>query len=128
VHVSFNDAVRFCAWLTLRWRDRLPVGWEVVLPSEMEWEKAARGGDRIPGAPQPVRIDTVKGVAGHPFGALQPNGNVQRVYPWGNDFDVERANSIKGAIGQISAVSTFPAGASPYGCEEMAGNVWDVDT
>lgn len=125
LHVTFHDAVRFCAWLTRRWRDRLPAGWEVALPSEAEWEKAARGGDRVPVAPQPVGIDAVKGVLGQSSGALKPNGNAQRVYPWGDDFDAERANNSDTAIGQTNAVGAFPAGASPYGCEEMAGNVWE---
>ncbi|MDZ7858988.1 SUMF1/EgtB/PvdO family nonheme iron enzyme [Sphaerotilus sp.] len=125
LHVTFHDARRFCAWLTRRWRDRLPAGWEVALPSEAEWEKAARGGDRVPVVPQPVGIDAITRVLGQPSGALQPNGNVQRVHPWGDDFDAERANSIEGAIGQTSAVGAFPTGASPYGCEEMAGNVWE---
>lgn len=123
--VTFHDAVRFCAWLTRRWRDRLPAGWEVTLPSEAEWEKAARGGDQMPVVPQPVGIDAVKGVLGRSPDGLHPNSNAQRVHPWGDDFDAERANSTEGAIGQTSAVGTFPAGASPYGCEEMAGNVWE---
>lgn len=125
LHVTFHDAVRFCAWLTRRWRNRLPAGWEVALPSEAEWEKAARGGDRVPVAPQPVGIDAVKGVLDHSSGGLQPNGNAQRVHPWGDDFDAERANNSDTAIGQTSAVGAFPMGASPYGCEEMAGNVWE---
>ena len=124
-HVTFHDAVSFCAWLTLRWRDQLPAGWEVALPSEAEWEKAARGGDQVLVAPQPVGIDEVKGVLGHSSGALQPNGNAQRVYPWGDDFDAERANNSSTAIGQTNAVGAFPPGASPYGCEEMAGNIWE---
>jgi formylglycine-generating enzyme required for sulfatase activity len=92
ITVSFEDALAFCEWLTERLK--LQEGWFIDLPTEAEWEHAARG----------------------------PDG---RRYPWGNEEPTaERA--CFGAHGDAPLpVGGRPAGKGPYGCQDMAGNVWE---
>lgn len=119
--LSWYDALAFCRWLDARWRARLPAGWEVTLPSEAECEKAARGGIEIPrGA---IRGSLAEGFAPPPC-APQANEEAQRLYPWGDEWDAERANAEQD-IGQTTTPGCFSRGRSPLGCEDMAGNVWE---
>ena len=87
VGVSFGDAVEFCLWAAQA------SGLPVRLPSEAEWEKAARGSDG-------------------------------RTYPWGNHWEAGRANTYEARLKGTSPVGQFsPAGDSPYGVADLAGNV-----
>jgi len=52
-------------------------------------------------------------------------GSDGRIFPWGNDWQVGRCRAGPGAQSGPVTVGSFPAGASPYGCLDMAGNVWE---
>ncbi len=96
VGLSWYEALAFTRWLTKQMHEcgSLAQDWTIRLPSEAEWEKAARGRD-------------------------------SRFYPWGDASDPNAANAEASGINATNAVGCFPAGASPYGVEEMAGNVWE---
>ncbi|WP_295427983.1 SUMF1/EgtB/PvdO family nonheme iron enzyme [uncultured Thiodictyon sp.] len=127
VWVYWDEAVACADWLTERWRVKgwLPAGWRVALPSEPEWEKAAKGGERIPSGPgiliRPVADLGALMDAEQP---LTPNPNPRRPCPWGIEPDSERMNFAM-YIGRVSPVGCYPEGLSPYGCEDLSGNVWE---
>jgi formylglycine-generating enzyme required for sulfatase activity len=52
-------------------------------------------------------------------------GTDERIYPWGNDPEPNRANYAETGLGTTSAVGCFPGGASPYEVEDLSGNVWE---
>jgi formylglycine-generating enzyme required for sulfatase activity len=52
-------------------------------------------------------------------------GEDGRQYPWGEEFDKSRCNSSEHGIGHTTPVIQYPKGISPYGCYDMAGNVWE---
>lgn len=83
VAVNWDDAQAYAKWCGKR------------LPSEQEWEKAARG----------------------------TNGFL---YPWGNLPDSTRCNCFESGLECTSEVGSYPHGASPYGVEDMSGNVWEM--
>jgi formylglycine-generating enzyme required for sulfatase activity len=89
VNVTWHDACAYCRWLSE------VTGKIIALPSEAEWEKAARGDQD------------------------------QRAYPWGDAFDVLKCNSYELGLEDTTPVGIFPTGASLHGCLDMAGNVWE---
>ena len=119
--VSWHDALAFCAWLTERWRKTLPAGWRVSLPSEAEWEKAARGGEQIP-----LEIQATTAAKGFApaASAMRDNPSPQREYPWGSDWAPDSSNAEMN-VGNASSPGCFETGRSPYACEDMAGNLWE---
>ncbi len=83
VNVTWEQAAAYAEWAGKR------------LPTEEEWEKAARGTDG-------------------------------REWPWGSTFDPSRCNTNESGIWDTTPVGKYsPAGDSPYGAADMAGNVWE---
>jgi formylglycine-generating enzyme required for sulfatase activity len=48
-----------------------------------------------------------------------------RTYPWGSQFDPDRCNTAESGLGATTPVTRYPDGASPFGCLDMVGNVWE---
>ncbi|HSH05518.1 MAG TPA: SUMF1/EgtB/PvdO family nonheme iron enzyme [Anaerolineae bacterium] len=122
VGMSWYEAMAFCRWLTVR--VALPEGYRISLPSEAEWEKGAKGGLNVVEEPivRPfVNLMGVKTVS------LVENSKPRRKYPWGDTFESgghQYANYGQ-MIKSTTAVGCYPDNVSPYGCVEMAGNVFE---
>ena len=110
--VSWNDAQAFCAWLSER------IGLPVVLPTEAQWEKAARGTESLR----------------FPWGNEAPDGrranyaDVNFVGKYGPHTRRPDAEIDDGYV-ETSPVDAYDAGQAPYGVYDMAGNLgeWVYD-
>lgn len=93
--VSWYEGMAYAAWLDAQLHSQLPAGYVVRLPTEAEWEKAARCADD----------------------RRYPWGN--------SDWEEEKANIGESGIGHTTAVGAYPKGATPTGLYDLAGNVWE---
>ncbi|WP_168222994.1 SUMF1/EgtB/PvdO family nonheme iron enzyme [Oceanicola sp. D3] len=96
-NVSWYDAIEFCIWLNgiAHLQGWLPIDWEFRLPTEAEWEKAARG----------------------VHGRIYPWGNT-----FNENVCNYRELAIGKAV---ASGNYSPMGDSPFGVWDMAGNTWD---
>ncbi|MBK7782534.1 MAG: SUMF1/EgtB/PvdO family nonheme iron enzyme [Ardenticatenia bacterium] len=131
VGITWYEALAYAAWAEeqLQSAGRLPTGWQIRLPSEAEWEKAARGGIQVPREAERAKlVSSGSGsLAARGAGPLEDQlaALAKRRYLWGEDPDPDRANYAETKVGSTSAVGCFPGGASVYGCLDMSGNVWE---
>ena len=91
------------------------------LPSEVEWEKAARGGIQVMSSPVTGTIGTLSSTTKPDI----PNPYPQRKYPHNDIITIEHANYDQTQTDATNCVGCFPAGISPYGCEELSGNIYE---
>jgi formylglycine-generating enzyme required for sulfatase activity len=98
VGICWFEARAYCAWLSAQ------TGQTFRLPTEAEWEAAARGGQR--------RRYILWG--GQP-----------RRYAFGNNFDAARCNTFETHIRRTTPIGVFPGGKTPQGLVDMTGNTCD---
>lgn len=97
IGITWYEALAYCRWLTqmLIREHELERGHEIRLPSIAEWEYAASGSDR------------------------------ERLYPWGDVWHDDCANTREINVERTTPVGIFPKGATPEGILDLAGNVWE---
>jgi len=101
-YVSSIEAMEFCRWLSLHERRKYR------LPTEAEWEYAARGMDG----------------RSYPWGEGLDRGDLANLADCNTTF-AWRDPNIDDGYAETAPVGSYPRGASPFGLEDMAGNVWE---
>ena len=88
-NIAYEDVLAFADWRSKR--DSVTYR----LPTEEEWEYAAR------------------------------NGEKDNLYPWGNTWEAGRAAIQEAGVGAPQAVGTYPQGMNTWGVLDLVGNVWE---
>ena len=108
--MSLYDAIAFCRWLTAKAKSTpslLPSklqgrnNWHITLPTEWQWEKAARGFD---GRRYPWGQEYISGYA---------------------NIDERGINDGPHYLQETSAVGMYPQNRSPFGVVDLSGNIWE---
>jgi formylglycine-generating enzyme required for sulfatase activity len=102
VYLSSLEAIKFCQWLSARERKRYR------LPTEAEWEYAAKGNDGRT----------------YPWGETVGQGNLANFADANTSFAWSDP-TVNDGYAETSPVGSYPLGSSPFGVEDMAGNVWE---
>jgi formylglycine-generating enzyme required for sulfatase activity len=102
VGVSWYEATAFCRWLTQS-RTYNPQGYVYRLPSEIEWEFAARG----------------------EAGRLYSWGDAELTAELANCIPPDHDDFLQGSYGATTAVGCFPKDCTPEGIYDLVGNVWE---
>ncbi|MBP7459970.1 MAG: SUMF1/EgtB/PvdO family nonheme iron enzyme [Candidatus Delongbacteria bacterium] len=97
IGINWYEAEAFCKWYGTQ------IGSTVRMPTEAEWEKAARWSDP------------------------RPENRLGNRYPWGDEYQLDRFNGYAWEDGFVNTapVQAFPQGQSAYGVQQMIGNVWE---